>query len=182
MSKLLRLRGGTTSEHSTFTGALREVTVDTTKDTLVVHDGSTAGGFALATATDVATALPKSGGAMTGAITTNSTFDGVDIATRDGILSSTTTTAGAALPKAGGAMTGAITTNSTFDGRDVATDGTKLDGIETSATADQTKADIEALGIAASSITGALPAISGASLTNLPGFTPLFDKVLFGGI
>ena len=33
----------------------------------------------------------------------------------------------------------------------------------------QTKADIEALGIAASSITGALPAISGASLTNLPG-------------
>ena len=34
---------------------------------------------------------------------------------------------------------------------------------------DQSKADIEALGIAASSITGALPAISGAALTNLPG-------------
>ena len=33
----------------------------------------------------------------------------------------------------------------------------------------QTKTDIDALGIAASSITGALPAISGASLTNLPG-------------
>ena len=47
MSKLLQLRGGTTSEHSTFTGALREVTVDTDKDTLVVHDGSTAGGHAL---------------------------------------------------------------------------------------------------------------------------------------
>ena len=78
-------------------------------------------------------ALPKSGGAMTGAITTNSTFDGVDIATRDGVLTSTTTTANAALPKAGGAMTGAITTNSTFDGRDVATDGTKLDTIETNA-------------------------------------------------
>jgi hypothetical protein len=78
-------------------------------------------------------ALPKSGGAMTGAITTNSTFDGVDIATRDGVLTTTTTTANAALPKAGGAMTGAITTNSTFDGRDVAADGTKLDGIEASA-------------------------------------------------
>ena len=91
-----------------------------------------------------AAALPKSGGAMTGAITTNSTFDGVDIATRDGVLSSTTTTANAALPKAGGAMTGAITTNSTFDGRDVATDGTKLDGIEASATADQTAAEIRA--------------------------------------
>ena len=78
-------------------------------------------------------ALPKSGGAVTGAITTNSTFDGVDIATRDGVLTSTTTTANAALPKAGGAMSGAITTNSTFDGRDVATDGSKLDGIEASA-------------------------------------------------
>ena len=77
--------------------------------------------------------LPLAGGAMTGAITTNSTFDGVDIATRDAILTSTTTTAGAALPKAGGAMTGAITTNSTFDTRDVATDGTKLDAIEASA-------------------------------------------------
>ena len=51
-------------------------------------------------------ALPKSGGAMTGAITTNSTFDGVDIATRDAVLTSTTTTANAALPKAGGTMTG----------------------------------------------------------------------------
>jgi hypothetical protein len=45
---------------------------------------------------------------MTGAITTNSTFDGVDIATRDAVLTSTTTTANAALPKAGGTMTGAI--------------------------------------------------------------------------
>jgi len=56
-------------------------------------------------------ALPKAGGAMTGAITTNSTFDGVDIATRDGVLTSTTTTAQAALPKAGGTMTGALTVN-----------------------------------------------------------------------
>tara|TARA_Y100000758_G_scaffold269067_1_gene210373 strand:+ start:726 stop:1781 length:1056 start_codon:yes stop_codon:yes gene_type:complete len=45
MAKLLQLRGGTTSQHSSFTGAVREVTVDTDKDVLVVHDGSTAGGF-----------------------------------------------------------------------------------------------------------------------------------------
>ena len=44
MAKLLKLRRGTTSQHSSFTGAEGEVTVDTTKDTLVVHDGSTAGG------------------------------------------------------------------------------------------------------------------------------------------
>ena len=102
----------------------------------LVDDAVTAAKIANSINTDIATgvaALPKSGGAMTGAITTNSTFDGVDIATRDAILTSTTTTANAALPKAGGAMTGAITTNSTFDGRDIATDGTKLDGIEASA-------------------------------------------------
>lgn len=48
MATVLQLRRGTTTQHSTFTGALGEVTVDTTKDTVVVHDGSTVGGFALA--------------------------------------------------------------------------------------------------------------------------------------
>ena len=63
--------------------------------------------------------LPLTGGAMTGAITTNSTFDGVDIATRDGVLTSTTTTANAALPKAGGTMTGALTVGVDNTGYDV---------------------------------------------------------------
>jgi len=47
MAKLLKLRRGTTSQHSSFTGAEGECTVDTDKDTLVVHDNSTAGGRAL---------------------------------------------------------------------------------------------------------------------------------------
>jgi hypothetical protein len=42
---------------------------------------------------------------------------------------------------------GNITVSGTVDGRDVAADGTKLDGIESGATADQTQADINALGI-----------------------------------
>ena len=48
MATILQLRRGTTTQHSSFTGAVGEVTVDTTKDTVVVHDGSTAGGFPLA--------------------------------------------------------------------------------------------------------------------------------------
>jgi hypothetical protein len=52
MAKRLQHRGGTTSQHSSFTGAVREVTVDTDKNTLVVHDGATAGGHPLATATN----------------------------------------------------------------------------------------------------------------------------------
>lgn len=47
MSKRIQLRRGTTAETSTFTGAAGEVTVDTTKKTLVVHDGVTAGGHPL---------------------------------------------------------------------------------------------------------------------------------------
>ena len=44
MAKLLKLRRGTTTQHASFTGAEGEVTIDTTKDTAVVHDGSQAGG------------------------------------------------------------------------------------------------------------------------------------------
>ena len=44
MAKVLKLRRGSTSDHSSFTGAVGEVTVDTTKDTAVVHDGAQAGG------------------------------------------------------------------------------------------------------------------------------------------
>lgn len=47
MSTAVQLRRGTTVQHSTFTGAEGEITVDTTKDTAVVHDGATAGGFPL---------------------------------------------------------------------------------------------------------------------------------------
>src|SRR5210317_1866663 len=50
MAKLLRLRRGTDPQHTTFTGAEGEVTVNTTNDSLHVHDGVTAGGTELAKA------------------------------------------------------------------------------------------------------------------------------------
>lgn len=53
MPTALQLRRGTTTQHSTFTGANGEVTVDTTKKTAVVHDGATAGGTPLATEANV---------------------------------------------------------------------------------------------------------------------------------
>jgi hypothetical protein len=45
MSKQVQLRRGTTTQHSTFTGAAGEVTYDTDRKCLVVHDGVTAGGL-----------------------------------------------------------------------------------------------------------------------------------------
>ena len=47
MSRSIQLRRGTAAEHENFTGAIGEVTMDTTNKTLRVHDGETVGGTAL---------------------------------------------------------------------------------------------------------------------------------------
>jgi hypothetical protein len=47
MSKQVQLRRGTTSQHTTFTGAEGEVTYDTQKKVLITHDGQTQGGTEL---------------------------------------------------------------------------------------------------------------------------------------
>lgn len=56
MSTQIQFRRGTTAQHAAFTGALAEVTVDTDKKTVVVHDGTTAGGTPLAKETHTHTA------------------------------------------------------------------------------------------------------------------------------
>ena len=48
MAKQVQFRRGTTVEHETFTGEDGELTVDSTKETVVVHDGTTVGGHPLA--------------------------------------------------------------------------------------------------------------------------------------
>jgi hypothetical protein len=45
MPTTLQFRRGTSTQNNAFTGALGEITVDTTSDSLRVHDNSTAGGF-----------------------------------------------------------------------------------------------------------------------------------------
>ena len=47
MATQVQFRRGTNGEHSAFTGAVGEVTVDTEKKTVCVHDATTAGGFPL---------------------------------------------------------------------------------------------------------------------------------------
>ena len=48
MSRQIQIRRGSATEHATFTGAIGEITMDTTNKTLRVHDGETAGGTILA--------------------------------------------------------------------------------------------------------------------------------------
>lgn len=44
MAYAVKFRRGTTDNHASFTGAAGEVTVNTTTNELVVHDGVTVGG------------------------------------------------------------------------------------------------------------------------------------------
>ena len=48
MPTQVQFRRGTTAQVGAFTGAAGELVIDTTKKTVVVQDGSTAGGFPLA--------------------------------------------------------------------------------------------------------------------------------------
>ena len=48
MATQIQHRRGSTAQHATFTGAIGEITVDTTKKVAVIHDGSTPGGVPLA--------------------------------------------------------------------------------------------------------------------------------------
>lgn len=66
MAIQIQLRQGTTTEHNTFTGAVGEVTVDTDKKTVVVHDGTTVGGTALAKVSEVPSLVPQATEAVAG--------------------------------------------------------------------------------------------------------------------
>lgn len=55
MSREIKIRRGSAAEHEEFTGAIGEVTMDTTNKTLRVHDGETVGGTVLAKKSDIPT-------------------------------------------------------------------------------------------------------------------------------
>lgn len=59
MAIQVQIRRGSSAENDAFTGALGEITVDTTNKVIRVHDGSTAGGFVLTGVTASATITNK---------------------------------------------------------------------------------------------------------------------------
>ena len=77
MAIQIQLRQGTTTEHNTFTGAVGEVTVDTTKDVPVVHDGVTVGGHPVASKAnaDGTISLIKKDGTSAGTINADGLFN-----------------------------------------------------------------------------------------------------------
>ncbi len=59
MATQIQHRRGTTVGHASFTGAAGEITVDTDKDILIVHDGATAAGFPVVSTTATQTMTNK---------------------------------------------------------------------------------------------------------------------------
>lgn len=89
MAKQVQFRRGTTTEHSSFTGAAGEITVDTTLSTAIVHDGSTAGGNRLAKYSEIVPSTRQviagtglaGGGNFTNDVTLNLDTSGVSAGT-----------------------------------------------------------------------------------------------------
>ena len=82
MATAIQRRRGNTAQHASFTGLAGEITIDTDKNTVVVHDGVTAGGYPLAKADDVEalggadiTAVVAGNGLTGGATSGNATIN-----------------------------------------------------------------------------------------------------------
>ena len=121
MATAIQWRRGTTSQHSSFTGLVGEITVDTDLNTVIVHDGSTAGGHRLAKYSDVGTQESIEdtvSGLLVGGTGVTITYDdAAGTLTIDGQTGDITgVTAGASL--SGGGTSGAVTL--AFDGSAVA--------------------------------------------------------------
>ena len=152
MATQVQFRGGTTSEHSTFTGVAREVTVDTTKKTVVVHDGSTAGGIPLAKESAATSAVAITGG------TINGTTIGATTASTGKFTSVTNT--GLTSGRVMYATTGGLVTDSaslTFDG--------------TTVTATKFAGALNGTVGATTASTGAFTTLSTSSTTTFSGLT-----------
>lgn len=70
MAKILKFKRGNTAKNNAYTGSDGELTVDTSKKTVVVHDGVTAGGSVLATESLVGTKINSTEKAVANGVAT----------------------------------------------------------------------------------------------------------------
>lgn len=125
MSVQVQFRRGTTAETSTFTGAVGEVTVDTSKKVCVVHDGSTTGGYPMLRQ-DGSNCLLANGSlsspALRFASSTNtgiySPLIGSIALVNNGVASLTIDSSGSVTIPGNVAITGSVTVNGTFTSSD----------------------------------------------------------------
>jgi len=85
MAKRIQFRRGTTSEHTSFVGAPGEITIDTTKQTVVVHDGVRPGGYPITNRLDTLGATAFNGQVRITVDTPSSSTTTGSMSTRGGI-------------------------------------------------------------------------------------------------
>ena len=126
MTKQVQRRRGTGTQHTSFTGAEGEITVNTTNLSAHVHDGVTTGGIEVARAdmNNVASADLLAGIGLTSTV--------AELNYTDGVTSAIQTQLDDKAPIASPTFTGTISagdiaTTGNVDGRDLSVDGAKLD-------------------------------------------------------
>ena len=85
MAKRIQFRRGSTAEHATFVGAPGELTIDTTRKTVVIHDGVRAGGYPIISSTDTLGATSFNGQLRVNVDTSSSSVTTGSITTKGGI-------------------------------------------------------------------------------------------------
>jgi len=149
MATQVQQRRGTTAQHNVFTGANGELTVDTSKDTLVIHDGTTQGGFPLARESDIPTGALAS---LNSVGASQIDADAItDAKVADNALS-------------GDKIDGGTISNFTSTGIDDNATSTKLTISDTTITG---VGAFTSTSIDATKLSGALPAIDGSNLTGI---------------
>lgn len=105
MPTVVQFRRGTTEQNNNFTGAAGEISIDTTIDTIRVHDGATQGGFPLVNTTSSQTLA-------------NKTYQGVSVSVTGNVAGGNLTT------------TGAIAASGNITGSYILGNGSQLTGID----------------------------------------------------
>jgi len=190
MASQVQYRRGTNAQNAAFTGALAEITVDTTNGTLRVHDGITAGGSNIATVSYVTTQIS----ALSANSITNGTSSVAVIASggniRSNIAGSTVQTISAGLVAITGDLS--VTGNATLSGNilgDRVQNGTTSFDIQTpSGNANITigaTSNVAVFSTAGANIAGTLGvtgAVTGASLSVSTGNITGGNLLLSGAI
>ena len=157
MATQIQLRRGSTSQHNVFTGAIGEITVDTDKDTLVVHDGTTQGGYPLAKASEIPT---------TGALAALNSVGAAQIDTNAVGASELADNAVDTAAIANDAVTAAKIALNAVGSSEIAANAVGSSEIAANAVTDS-----KIVSMSSSKLSGALPAIDGSALTGVSSLT-----------
>ena len=169
MPTVLQHRRGTTTQNNSFTGAVGELTIDTTLGVVVVQDGTTQGGFPAVNTTAAQTVYNKTFPVISGV-----TVHSGNLVANSGTASSSTST-GALVVAGGAGISGALYVggNLVVSGATTTINNTVYETTEYVNTIDATTVRAVTLGNTGATLTGTLSTASQPNITTLAGVTSI---------